>query len=160
MTSSEKANKAKTPESEQGKVAVEKIYTKDISFETPHSPQIFKKKWEPTVDLNLANSANVLEEPYYEVVLSLTITVKIAEEIVYLVEAQQAGIFQVAGFSKDITSRMLGTVCPNILFPFAREVVSDLVTRGGFPQLLLAPVNFDALYLQQLASNQKNSLKH
>ncbi len=159
MTSDEDTNKEKATEAEQGKFSIEKLYTKDISFETPHSSQIFKKKWEPTVDLNLANAATVMEEPYYEVVLSLTITVKIADETVYLVEVQQAGIFQVVGYSNDIKSRMLGTVCPNILFPFAREVVSDLVTRGGFPQLLLAPVNFEALYLQQQA-NQLNSKKH
>ena len=136
-------------EAKEGQFAIHKIYVKDLSFETPHSPQIFQEQWNPSVNMDLSNSAAPLDPPYYEVVLSVTVTVSFNDKTVYLVEVQQAGIFHIAGFSEDITGRMLATVCPNILFPFAREMVSDLVTRGGFPQLLLAPVNFDALYQQR-----------
>lgn len=133
-----------------GQFAIQKVYVKDLSFETPNSPQIFQQQWQPVVSMDLANTARALDGgSFYEVVLSVTVTVKFEQQTVYLVEVQQAGIFHLSGLPKDIIDRMLATLCPNILFPFAREVVSDLVTRGGFPQLLLAPVNFDALYLQK-----------
>jgi preprotein translocase subunit SecB len=127
--------------------SIEKIYVKDLSFETPNSPGIFQKKWKPMVNMDLANSATSLNQDFYEVVLSITVTVSF--EKVYLVEVQQAGIFKITKVPDEILKRMLNTVCPNILFPFVREVISDLVTKGGFPQLILAPVNFDALYQQQ-----------
>lgn len=135
--------------SRQGQFAIQKVYVKDLSFETPHSPGIFQEKWDPAVNMDLSNSAAPLEDSYYEVVLSITVTVTINNKTVYLVEVQQAGIFYIAGFPDESVEHMLATICPNILFPFAREVVSDLVTRGGFPQLLLAPVNFEALYQEQ-----------
>lgn len=133
----------------QGQFAIQKIYIKDLSFETPHSPAIFQEEWKPAVNMDLSNAATPLGDPYYEAVLSITITVSFDDKTVYLVEVQQAGIFHIAGFPKEAVEHMLATVCPNILFPFAREVVSDLVTRAGFPQLLLAPVNFEALYQEQ-----------
>ena len=102
------------------------------------------------VDLHMTNEATLVEEHIYDVVLSITVTVKIGEKTAYLVEINQAGIFMIKNIPEDIVQRMLGTSCPNILFPFAREVVSDIITRGGFPQLLLSPVNFEALYEQQL----------
>jgi preprotein translocase subunit SecB len=129
--------------------SIEKIYVKDLSFETPNSPGIFQKKWKPMVNMDLANSATSLNQDFYEVVLSITVTVSFEKETVYLVEVQQAGIFKITKVPDEILKRMLNTVCPNILFPFVREVISDLVTKGGFPQLILAPVNFDALYQQQ-----------
>ena len=129
---------------------IQKVYTKDISFETPNSPEIFREDWQPTVDLQLASEAKLVEDDVFDVTLSITITVKVNDKIAYLVEVQQSGIFAIVGFEKALVEQMLGTACPNILFPFARETVSDLVTRGGFPQLLLAPVNFDALYRSQL----------
>lgn len=134
----------------QGQFVIQKVYVKDLSFETPNSPQIFQKKWQPSVNMDLANSASALDENNFEVVLSVTVTVTIEDQTVYLVEVQQAGIFHIAELPQEIIGRMLATVCPNILFPFAREAIADLVTRGGFPQLLLAPVNFDALFLQHL----------
>ena len=130
--------------------SIQKIYTKDLSFETPSSPKIFTEKWEPTVDLNLSSQIFPLEQSLYEVALTITITVKSIESTAYLVEVSQAGIFTLSGFSEEEMGPMLGSFCPNILFPYAREAVSDLVNKGGFPQLLLAPVNFDALYAQQL----------
>jgi preprotein translocase subunit SecB len=137
--------------------SIQKIYTKDLSFETPNSPAIFTEKWEPTVDFNLGTHVDTLEANLFEVALTVTITVKCQETAAYLVEVTQAGIFILTGFNDDEMSPMLSSFCPNILFPYAREVVSDLVTKGGFPQLLLAPVNFDALYahhLQQLQQQQ------
>ena len=144
----ENAQAEATNTSQQGQFGIQKVYTKDISFETPNSPAIFQEEWQPSVNMDIANSAQALAEDTFEVTLSVTVTVSSNDKTVYLVEAQQSGIFHIAGFPGDAVKRMLATVCPNILFPFAREVVADLVTRGGFPQLLLAPVNFDALYAQ------------
>jgi preprotein translocase subunit SecB len=135
--------------------SIQKIYTKDMSFETPNSPQIFTEQWEPSVDFNLGSNVQPLENGLYEVALAVTITVKSGEKIAYLVEVNQAGIFTLAGFSDEEMGPMVGSFCPNILFPYAREAITDLVTKGGFPQLLLAPVNFDALYAQHIQAQQQ-----
>lgn len=130
---------------------IQKVYTKDISFETPNTPQIFRENdWQPNINLQLQSRSKPLEEHVFEIVLMVTVTAKVDDDTTaYLAEVQQAGIFRIDGFSDDEKRYMLGSYCSNILFPFAREVISDLVTRGGFPQLLLAPVNFDALFAQQ-----------
>ncbi len=141
-------------EVKQGEFAPQKIYIKDLSFETPHSPEIFTEEWKPAVNMNLGSEARPLGDKLYEVVLTVTVTVTMEEKTAYLVEAHQAGIFHIDGFPEEIIGRMVATVCPNILFPFAREHVADLITRGGFPQLLLAPVNFEALYQQQQMQEQ------
>jgi preprotein translocase subunit SecB len=130
--------------------SIQKIYTKDMSFETPNSPKIFTGKWEPTVDFNLGTQVAPLDDSMYEVALVVTITVKNGDATAYLVEVNQAGIFSLAGFTDAEMGPMVGSFCPNILFPYAREAISDLVTKGGFPPMLLAPVNFDALYSQHL----------
>ena len=135
---------------QKGQFGLQKIYVKDISFEIPNSPMVFQEEWEPTVNMDIANSASKISDDVFEVVLSVTVTVSSEEKTMYLVEAQQAGIFHIAGLPDDAINRMLATICPNILFPFAREIIADLVTRGGFPQLLLAPVNFDALFMQKI----------
>lgn len=135
--------------------SIQKIYTKDMSFETPNSPKIFTEKWEPIVDFNLASNVQPLENGLYEVALTVTITVKSEDKTAYLVEVNQAGIFTLIGFSDEELGPMVGSFCPNILFPYAREAVSDLVAKGGFPQLLLAPVNFDALYAQHIQAQQQ-----
>lgn len=135
--------------------AIQRIYTKDLSFETPNSPTIFTEKWEPQVNVDLNSSGNRLGEGLYEVILSLTVTAKLGEKTAYLVEVQQAGVFTMEGFSEQELGSMLHSYCPNILFPYAREVISDLVSKGSFPQLLLAPINFDALYAQHLQQQQK-----
>jgi len=140
---------------EEKQFSIQKIFTKDISFETPNSPKIFTEKWEPTVDFNLGTNVEALEDTLFEVSLSVTVTVKCKETTAYLVEVTQSGIFSLAGFSEQEMGPMVGSFCPNILFPYAREVVSDLVAKGGFPQLLLAPVNFDALYAQHLQQAQQ-----
>ena len=133
---------------QRGQFEIQKIYVKNISLETPNSPQVFREQWQPSVHMDIANSVDDLGDNLYEVTLSVTATVSHDEKTIYLVEVQQAGIFLMTDFPREIMGRMVATVCPNILFPFVRETVSDLVTRAGFPQLLLAPVNFDALYLQ------------
>lgn len=135
--------------------SIQKIYTKDMSFETPNSPVVFTQKWEPTVDFNLGTNVLPLEDSMYEVALNVTITVKNGDTTAYLVEVIQAGIFALGGFTPEELGPMLGSFCPNILFPYARETISDLVTRGGFPQMILAPVNFDALYAQHLQQSQQ-----
>lgn len=137
--------------------AIQKIYTKDISFETPNAPKIFTMQWEPAMELNLGTHVNPLENGIYEVALTITVTVKIGETTAYLVEVNQAGIFSIAGFNEQELSPMLGSFCPNIIFPYAREVISDLVSKGGFPQLILTPVNFDALYMQHLQQSQEST---
>lgn len=133
--------------------SIQKIYTKDLSFETPNSPKIFTQAWQPSLDVNLATQSKALEDDVFEVVLSITATVKLEEEIAYLVEVQQAGIITANGFDQEELAPLLGSFCPNILFPYAREVISDLVSKGGFPQLILAPINFDALYMQKQQQN-------
>lgn len=136
--------------------AIQKIYVKDVSFEAPAAPQVFTQEWQPQHNLELNTSAKAIAEDVYEVVLALTVTATNQEKTAFLVEAQQCGIFTVAGFPEADLAAMLGSYCPTILFPYARETVSELVTRGGFPQLLLAPVNFDALYAQHLKEREQN----
>ncbi len=151
---SESQEKSEGNKEQQGQFNIQKIYSKDISFEAPGSPKIFTEKWEPKNNLDLNTNANPIGENTYEVVLSLTVTAKIGETTAYLCEIHQAGIFSVEGFSDTDLHAMLGSFCPSILFPYAREAVSDIVTRGGFPQLLLAPINFDALYEQHMQQAQ------
>ncbi|HIF50091.1 MAG TPA: protein-export chaperone SecB [Thiotrichaceae bacterium] len=140
--------------------SIQKVYVKDLSFETPNSPDIFKMEWKPVVDMHMTNEATPIGDDLYDVVLSITLTVKLEEKTAYLVEINQAGIFLIKNIPEDVIERMLATVCANILFPFAREAVSDTVTRGGFPQLLLSPVNFDALYAQQQTKQPDSSTTH
>jgi preprotein translocase subunit SecB len=130
--------------------SIQKIYVKDLSFETPHSPEIFTKQWNPEVSFNLSSNVNQLQEGVSEVNLTVTLTVKIEDQVAYLTEVTQSGIFGISGFEGGELAHLLGSFCPNLLFPYARETVSDLVTRGGFPPMLLAPVNFDAIYAQHL----------
>ncbi len=129
---------------------IQKIYAKDISFETPNSPQLFTEKWEPELKVDLHTAINPIAEGVFEVVLTVTATVKVGEKTAFLAEVQQAGIFNITGFEKPQLDGMLGSYSPNILFPYAREIVSDLVNKGGFPQLILQPVNFDIIYQQHL----------
>ncbi|WP_042148155.1 MULTISPECIES: protein-export chaperone SecB [unclassified Pseudoalteromonas] len=135
--------------------SIQRIFTKDVSFETPNSPAIFQKEWTPEVKLDLDTRSNKLDEGVFEVVLSLTVTASLGEETAFLCEVQQAGIFAIAELEEGQMAHMLGAFCPNVLFPYARETVANLVNRGTFPQLNLAPVNFDALfgqYVQQRAA--------
>ncbi len=136
---------------QQPEFALQRIYIKDVSFETPHSPDVFRMEWRPETTLNLNNEVQKLADDVYEVVLTITVTTKVQEKTAYLVEVKQAAIIGARGFSEPELNHMLAAYAPNILFPYAREVVSDLVGKGSFPQMLLAPVNFDLLYARHQA---------
>jgi preprotein translocase subunit SecB len=142
----------------QQNFTIQRIYLKDVSFEAPNSPVMFQKDWNPNVNLDLDTQSRELGEGVYEVVLRLTVTVTNEEETAFLCEVQQAGIFTAEKMEAGQLAHCLGAFCPNILFPYARETISSLVVKGTFPQLNLAPVNFDALfmnYLQQQAEEKK-----
>jgi len=133
----------------QQQFAIQKIYLKDVSFESPNAPAVFQQgEWQPEVNVQLNTEGKVLAEGVHEVVLSVTVTAKQGENTAFLVEVKQAGVFQMQGFAQDQLGGMIGAYCPEVLFPFAREAIADLVAKGGFPQLLLAPVNFNALFMQ------------
>lgn len=154
--SSTTENSVIDPESKSPEFAIQRIYVKDLSLETPHSPLIFQEEWHPNVDVQLNASTQKLSDTVFEVKLTITVTTQVKEKVAFLAEAQQAGIFTLANFSEAQLHRMLGSYCPNILFPFLRELISELVVKAGFPPLYLAPINFDALYEQQIAQQQKN----
>jgi preprotein translocase subunit SecB len=134
---------------------IQKVYIKDTSFETPHSPEIFKLEWKPDVHIDMQTKVAEIDKQYFEVVLTLTVTVKLEETVAFLAEVHQAGIFTIYGFEKEQRQHLLGSICPNILYPYGREAISALITKGGFPQLVLAPVNFDALYREHLQAQQQ-----
>ncbi len=136
----------------QQQFTLQRIYTKDVSFESPGTPDIFRKQWQPNVNVDLnTKSSRIDEEGNFEVILTLTVTAKVDEDTAFLVEVQQSGIFYVVGIEGESLRQVLATVGPNILFPYARESIDSLVTKGGFPALMLAPVNFDAMYRQAVA---------
>lgn len=148
--------------SEQEKqFVIQKIYTKDVSFESPRSPEVFRdENWKPDANVQVETAAHSLGNNSHEVVLTVTVTVKSGDSTAYLVEVQQAGIFGIQGFNDEEMGHMFGSYCPNLLFPYVREVVSDLATKGGFPQMVLQPINFDALYakhLQRQKQQQENA---
>lgn len=136
---------------DQPQFALQRIYIKDLSFEAPMGHEAFQKQWRPQVQMDLNTATNKIDEKNYEVVLRLTITAKQEEEAAFLVEVQQGGIFACDGFDAQQLHQVLNIMCPNILFPYAREAVDNLVTKGSFPPLMIAPVNFEALYQQALA---------
>ena len=134
----------------QPEFAILRVYLKDVSFETPNSPEIFTEDWQPEINLQLSSGVKRVENDLYEVVMSVTVTAKQGDKTGFLAEVEQAGIFTLRGFDEEQLGSMLGAYCPNVLYPFAREAISDLVVKGGFPQVLLAPINFDALYAQRM----------
>lgn len=136
-------------ENNQPQFHLQRIYVKDLSFESPKSPAVFQGEWNPHVSLDLNTRNTQLQDGIHEVVLSLSATVTNGEEeVIFIAEVQQAGIFAITGLDEDSMRHTLGAFCPNILFPYAREAIDNLVMRGSFPALMLAPVNFDALYAQ------------
>ena len=149
-----KVNKAASAEAAadqniQPSFAIEKLYIKDASVEIPNAPQIFTERTQPQVNVELGNSATKLDDGIFEVVIKVTVTSKIAEKVAFLVEVSQAGIFAIRNVPDENLEMIIGVTCPNILFPYVREAVSDLVTRAGFAPVLLNPINFEALFLQQ-----------
>ena len=142
-------------EQPQQQFALQRIYTKDVSFESPGSPNIFRKQWQPKINVDLNTKSDAVDEQgNFEVVLTITLTAKVEEETAFLVEVQQAGIFMISGIEGENLRMVLGTAAPNILFPYARENIDALCVKGGFPPVMLAPVNFDALYQQAVAQSQ------
>ena len=144
-------------EKNQAQFALQRIYVKDLSFESPNSPLVFQEQWKPQVSLDLNTSHSKIADNQYEVVLSLTVTTKVGEKVAYLVEIQQAGVFMVSGVEGAQLSHMLGAYCPQVLFPYAREAIDGIVNKGSFPALMLAPVNFDAIYAQALKRKQEQA---
>ncbi|NOU25155.1 MAG: protein-export chaperone SecB [Methylotenera sp.] len=142
-------NNATQEQAQQPGFSIEKIYVKDASLEIPNAPQIFTDRTQPQVGIELSNRAQVLDEGLFEVAIKVTVTSKIEDKTVFLVEVEQAGIFQIRNVPEDNLDMIIGITCPNILFPYARETVSDLIVRAGFLPVLLNPINFEALYAQQ-----------
>jgi preprotein translocase subunit SecB len=136
-------------EDRQPGFGIEKIYVKDLSLEIPNAPQVFTQRETPQLSVELSNATSQLDEGVFETVITVTVTSKIGDKTAFLVEVAQAGIFQIRNIPQDNLEAILGVTCPNILFPYARETVSDVVTRAGFPPVLLNPINFEALYAQQ-----------
>ena len=139
--------------------AIQRIYTKDISFESPNAPQVFISEWEPKINVDLSTEIQALSEDTIQVVLTVNVVAKYEDKTAFLVEVQQAGIFLAKGFSEEELGPLMGIGAPNALYPYAREVVSDLITRGSFPQFTLQPVNFEQMYAQQMASKKEPAEK-
>lgn len=137
---------------------IQRVYVKDLSYETKNTPAVFQQKWEPELSLDLNTHSTQLDDGVYEVVLTVTATVTNSKTIAFLVEVKQAGIFSIKGAIPQQLEHILGSFCPNILFPYAREAITSQVINGSFPQLVLAPINFDALFAKQLEDKQKAAL--
>jgi preprotein translocase subunit SecB len=130
---------------------IEKLYVKDLSLEIPHAPAVFLERVNPQIDLQLQTQAATLDEGVFEVVVTVTVTAKLQEQdkVMFLIEAKQAGIFQIRNIPAEEMESVLAVMCPNLLYPYLREVVSDVAVRGGFAPVLLNPINFDVIYQQQ-----------
>jgi preprotein translocase subunit SecB len=133
--------------------SIEKLYLKDVSFESPNAPTVFTAQWSPHIQYQLNTRSDAVAEDLHEVVLAITVTAKQGEQTGFLAEVQQAGIFRTEGFTQEELTRIVAIECPTVLFPFAREAIYDLVIKGGFPPVILTPMNFHALYAQQAQSS-------
>jgi preprotein translocase subunit SecB len=138
---------------------IQRIYARDLSFEAPGAPHIFKENWSPEVAIDLQSKSERLEEGVYEVIVTVTTNVKVNDKMAFIAEVHQAGIFTIRNFPEDQLGHLLGSFCPSVIFPYARESITDLVTRGGFPQLYLSPINFDAIYQQKLEQEKEGEGK-
>lgn len=147
------------------RLSIGKIYLKDFSFESPQAPEIFRQSdWKPQMDLNLRSAHTAIDDNQHEIVLTVTIEAKADDKTLFLVELHQAGLFEIAGYEGDELGAIIGSFCPNILFPYARETIASLIQKGGFPEFILQPINFDALYFQakqqQAAAQAEKEEKH
>ena len=133
---------------------IEKIYVKDLSLEIPHAPQVYAEQVQPQIEVRIDSGQSAFASGYYEVTLSVTVTARAGERTIFLVEAVQAGIFAVRNVPEAELGPLLGIACPSVLFPYARETISDVVTRGGFPPLLLTPISFEQLYVERMQAAQ------
>jgi preprotein translocase subunit SecB len=141
-------------EEKQPQFAIQRIYIKDLSFEGPNSPEIFQKDWKPDLKVDLDTSSRKLDGDFYESTLKITVKVKSSDQEAFICEVEQAGIFTVLNFTDEQREHLLGSICSEILFPYAREAISDAVSKGGFPQLLLAPINFEAYFQEKKKQSQ------
>ena len=141
-------------EQQEQQFIIQRIYVKDVSFEAPNSPGMFTQEWNPDTNLDLNTHVNPLSSDNYEVELAITITVKSSDKTAFLVEVTQAGVFFITGYAQEQINHLLAAYCPNILFPYAREVIASLVSKGSFPELHLTTINFDALYARRLQEEQ------
>ena len=144
---------------EQPVFSIEKIYVKDLSIEVPNAPQIFLERESPAIEVQIQSVANTIGDGMYEVVLTVSVSAKQEEKAFFLVEVAKAGIFQIRNVPEQDMEPILAVACPNILFPYARETVSDAINRAGFPPVILSPVNFEALHQQRLVEQQKSESK-
>jgi preprotein translocase subunit SecB len=155
------ADKKKDEESKR--ILITKIYLKDFSFESPQAPQVFRStEWKPQTNLNLRSSHTGVDADLHEVVLTITVDAKDGDTTLFLAEIQQAGLFEIAGYSDEEFKAIIGSFCPNILFPYAREAIAAIIQKGGFPEFVLQPINFDALYMQsqrQAAAKESEGLE-
>ncbi len=142
-------------DAQQPSFGIEKIYVKDVSLEVPGGPQAFMQQEQPQLEVQITQQSQRVSEVLHEVTLVVTVTAKSGDKVLFLVEASQAGVFQVRNVAESELAPVLGIVCPNVLFPYARETVSDLITRAGFPPVLLAPVNFEAIYQQRIDASAR-----
>jgi preprotein translocase subunit SecB len=134
------------------RISINKVYIKDFSFESPQAPAIFRNnEWKPQTNLNLRSSHNEVEGSLHEVILTITVDAKDGDTTLFLVEIQQSGLFDIAGYDDEEFGVIIGSFCPNILFPYARESIASIIQKGGFPEFVLQPINFDALYMQSRA---------
>lgn len=148
MTENENLNGGAADLSDDADLSIKKTYIKDISFETPMGAKAFANTTQPTMKLDVSTRASTLEENTYEVILTLMLVAKFEEETAYLTEVQQAALFSIKGFPDEQLRHILAAVCPNFLFPYAREAIDGIVVKGGFPPVSLAPIDFDAIYRQ------------
>lgn len=146
MTDQEQA----TQEQQKGQFGVQRIFVKDVSFESPNAPEVFRSQWKPQINMDLNTASKKLGDDIYEVVLTLTVKAENDGKTAFLVEVQQAGIFKIGGLEGPALHQAVGAFCPNLLFPYAREAIDAMVVKGSFPALMLSPVNFDAIYAQSL----------
>ncbi len=147
------------------RLSIGKIYLKDFSFESPQAPDVFRQAdWKPQTDLNLRSGHTAVADDQHEIVLTVTVEAKEDDKTFFLVELQQAGLFEIAGYEGEELGAIIGSFCPNILFPYAREAIASLIQKGGFPEFVLQPINFDALYFQskqqQAAAQAEEAEKH
>jgi preprotein translocase subunit SecB len=152
VTGSEQAAQVPTQQ-----FSMQRVFVKDLSFESPSAPAVFRQEWRPSMNVDLRNQSRAIDEENYEVVLTITVTAKLGEETAYLAEVQQGGIFLVRGIEGEDLRRVLSILCPNMLFPYARETLDTVVTKGTFPAVMLAQVNFESLYQAAVQQAQQNA---
>lgn len=146
------------PQQPQGVFQIEKLYVKDMSLEIPHAPKVFLEQVQPQLEVQINTGAENFADGYYEVTVTATVTARVGERTLFLAEARQGGIFQLRGVPPEELGPLLGIACPTVIYPYLRETIQDMISRGGFPPVILAPLSFEALYLQQQQNAEPTQL--